>query len=211
VPAGAALRLGAGRAAQRLKRARAGGKIPAEQEAAMNRTRRLVIGLAVLGVLGAARARAQEGDDPESRLKNLGLTLPTPAAPVANYVRAVRTGNLVFLAGHGECSAAQTGKLGAGVTVEQGYASARRVGLCLLASLKQEIGDLRRVRRFVKVLGMVNSAPDFADQPKVINGFSDLMVSVFGERGRHARSAVGMGALPGGISVEIEAVVEVGD
>src|SRR6185503_11497057 len=100
--------------------------------------------------------------------------------------------------------------VGAGVTLEQAYASARRVGLCLLSSLKAEVGDLRKVRRVVKVLGMVNAAPDFADHPKVINGCSDLMVEVFGERGRHARSAVGMGSLPGNISVEIEMIVEVG-
>jgi enamine deaminase RidA (YjgF/YER057c/UK114 family) len=162
-------------------------------------------------VLLAGTAAAQT-TDPEQRLKELGLVLPEPAKPVANYVRAVRTGNLVFLAGHGECANAQTGKVGSGVTIEQAYASARRVGLCLLSSLKQEIGDLRKVRRIVKVLGMVNAAPDFADQPKVVNGFSDLMVEVFGEqRGKHARSAVGMGSLPGNITVEIEMVVEVGD
>jgi enamine deaminase RidA (YjgF/YER057c/UK114 family) len=117
----------------------------------------------------------------------------------------------VFLAGHGECTPGQTGKVGAGVTIEQGYASARRVGLCLLSSLKAEIADLRKVRRVVKVLGMVNAAPDFRDHPKVINGFSDLMVSAFGERGRHARSAVGMGSLPSDITVEIEMIVEVAD
>ncbi|HVR69658.1 MAG TPA: RidA family protein [Vicinamibacteria bacterium] len=174
-------------------------------------TTRLAVGLVALGLLPCGGARAQGADDPEARLKGLGLTLPEPAAPVANYVRAVRTGNLVFLAGHGECSSAQTGKVGRDVTLENAYASARRVGLCLLASLKQEVGDLRKVRRVVKVLGMVNAAPDFADHPKVINGFSDLMVAVFGERGRHARSAVGMGSLPGNISVEIEMVVEVAD
>jgi enamine deaminase RidA (YjgF/YER057c/UK114 family) len=154
---------------------------------------------------------AQTGPDPEAKLKALGLTLPEPAKPVANYVRAVRAGNLVFLAGHGECSNAQTGKAGAGVTLETAYASARRVGLCLLSSLKQEIGDLRKVRRVVKVLGMVNATPEFADHPKVVNGFSDLMVEVFGDRGRHARSAVGMGSLPGDITVEIEMIVEVAD
>jgi enamine deaminase RidA (YjgF/YER057c/UK114 family) len=177
----------------------------------MTRVRALAIAVVLFGALPAGVVHAQGGDDPEGRLKALGLTLPTPAAPVANYVRAVRTGNLVFLAGHGECTPGQTGKAGAGVTVEQAYASARRVGLCLLASLKQEIGDLRKVRRVVKVLGMVNAAPEFADHPKVINGFSDLMVSVFGDRGRHARSAVGMGSLPGGITVEIEMIVEVAD
>jgi enamine deaminase RidA (YjgF/YER057c/UK114 family) len=164
-----------------------------------------------LAGLPMTASAAPPADDPEARLKAIGLTLPEPAKPVANYVRAVRTGNLVFLAGHGECANAQTGKVGAGVTIEQAYASARRVGLCLLASLKQEIGDLGKVRRVVKVLGMVNAAPDFADQPKVVNGFSDLMVELFGERGRHARSAVGMGSLPGNITVEIEMIVEVAD
>ena len=175
---------------------------------------RLLGPLAAVAFLAAApgAAGAQPGtDDPESRLQALGLTLPPPVKPVANYVLAVRSGNLVFLAGHGECSNAQTGKVGAGVTLESGYASARRVGLCLLSSLKQEIGDLRKVRRVVKALGMVNAAPDFPDHPKVINGFSDLMVAVFGDRGRHARSAVGMGSLPGNITVEIEMIVEVGD
>lgn len=149
--------------------------------------------------------------DPEARLRDLGITLPNPAPPVANYVRAVRTGNLVYLAGHLECDAAAQvrGQLGAGVTIEQGYASARRVGICMLASLKQAIGNLDQVTRIVKVLGMVNSAPSFTDHPKVVNGFSDLMVEVFGDRGRHARSAVGMAQLPNGGAVEVEMIVEV--
>jgi len=154
--------------------------------------------------------RAQQAPDPEARLRQLGLVLPAARPPMANYVRAVRTGNLVFLSGHGECGdQPQKGKVGQDVTVEQGYASARNVGLCLLASLKEAIGDLGKVTRIVKVLGMVNSAESFTQQPQVINGFSDLMVAVFGERGRHARSAVGMQALPTGITVEIEMVVEV--
>ena len=177
----------------------------------MMRAARMAVAVLVLGFPPCLRAQAQSGDDPEARLKGLGLALPEPAAPVANYVRAVRTGNLVFLAGHGECTSAQTGKLGRDVTLENGYASARRVGLCLLSTLKKEVGDLRKVRRVVKVLGMVNATPEFADHPKVMNGFSDLMVAVFGERGRHARSAVGMGSLPGDISVEIEMIVEVAD
>jgi enamine deaminase RidA (YjgF/YER057c/UK114 family) len=171
--------------------------------------RRLFLPAAAAVLLSAPLAA--QIPDPEVRLRELGLTLPAAAAPVANYVRAVRAGNLVFLAGHGECSAEGrlTGKVGSERTIEEGYASARRVGLCLLASLKQEIGSLDRVRRIVKVLGMVQSAPDFTDQPRVINGFSDLMVDLFGERGRHARSAVGMVALPANISVEIEMIVEV--
>ncbi|MBS1241463.1 MAG: YjgF/chorismate mutase-like, putative endoribonuclease [Gemmatimonadetes bacterium] len=170
--------------------------------------RRLVLLAATLMLTTSAAAQAP---DPEAKLREMGLTLPAAAPPVANYVRAVRTGNLVFLAGHGECSAEGrlTGKVGSERTIEEGYASARRVGLCLLASLKQEIGDLRKVTRIVKVLGMVQSAPDFTDHPRVINGFSDLMVAVFGDRGRHARSAVGMAALPANISVEIEMIVEV--
>lgn len=170
--------------------------------------RRLALLAATAMLTSSAAAQAP---DPEARLREMGLTLPAAAPPVANYVRAVRTGNLVFLAGHGECSAEGrlTGKVGSERTIEEGYASARRVGLCLLASLKQEIGDLRKVTRIVKVLGMVQSAPDFTDHPRVINGFSDLMVAVFGDRGRHARSAVGMAALPANISVEIEMIVEV--
>jgi enamine deaminase RidA (YjgF/YER057c/UK114 family) len=148
--------------------------------------------------------------DPEARLRELGIKLYPPDAPVANYVRAVRTGNLVFLAGHGECGGTRlTGKAGRDVAVDSAYASARRVGICLLSSLKAEIGDLSKVKRIVKVLGMVNATPEFTDHPRVINGFSDLMVQVFGERGKHARSAVGMGSLPFGMTVEIEMIVEV--
>jgi enamine deaminase RidA (YjgF/YER057c/UK114 family) len=177
----------------------------------MSRTRHRVVRVVIAWILAAGGAQGQTPDDPEARLRALGLTLPSPAAPVANYVRAVRTGNLVFLAGHGECESALTGKVGRDVTLDAAYGSARRVGLCLLSSLKAEVGDLRKVRRVVKVLGMVNAAPDFADHPKVVNGCSDLLVAVFGDRGRHARSAVGMGSLPQGISVEIEMIVEVAD
>lgn len=150
--------------------------------------------------------------NPEARLKELGITLPTPSKPVANYVKAVQSGNLLFVAGHGTCDGGVqfTGKAGRDRTLEQAYENARQVGICMLATLKSELGDLRRVRRIVKVLGMVNATPEFADHPRVINGFSDLMVQVFGERGKHARSAVGMMSLPGGITVEVEMVVEVG-
>lgn len=147
--------------------------------------------------------------DPEQRLRELGLALPASSAPIANYVRAVRTGNLVFLSGHGECGTSLKGKLGAGVPIDSGYASARRVALCLLSSLKAEVGDLRKVRRVVRLVGMVNATPEFTDHPRVINGASDLLVAVFGERGRHARAAVGMGSLPTGMAVEIEMIVEV--
>ncbi len=157
-------------------------------------------------------AAGREAFDPEARLEKLGIELPTPPAPVANYVRAVRTGNLVFLAGHGPLEPGGgyvSGKIPTDLTVEQGYRAARLTAIALLASLKAEIGDLSRVRRIVRVEGMVNSTPDFTDQPKVINGCSDLLVEVFGERGRHARAAVGMASLPIGIAVEIMMVVEV--
>lgn len=153
---------------------------------------------------------AQVANDPEARLRELGLTLPKVDPPFANYVRAVRTGNLVFLAGHGECGPnALKGKVERDHTVDEAYASARNVGLCLLASLKTEIGDLRKVKRIVRVFGMVNATEDFTQHPKVINGCSDMLVSVFGDRGPHARAAVGMQSLPTGITVEIEMVVEV--
>jgi len=150
----------------------------------------------------------------EARLKEMGLKLPAATTPVANYVSAVRTGNLVFLSGHGplrDDGTMITGKLGAELGTEEGYAGARQVALVLLSSLKAEIGDLDKVKRVVKLLGMVNCTPDFIDQPKVINGASDLLVEIFGDKGRHARSAVGMNALPMNISVEIEMIVEVED
>jgi enamine deaminase RidA (YjgF/YER057c/UK114 family) len=148
----------------------------------------------------------------EERLKEKGLELTAKPAPMAQYVSAVRTGNLVYLSGHGpnrEGKAAYTGKVGQDLDVETAYQAAQLVALNLLESLKNEIGDLDRVKRIVKVLGMVNSTPDFDRQPEVINGASDLLVHVFGERGRHARSAVGMASLPRGIPVEIEMIVEV--
>ena len=156
-------------------------------------------------------ARAQE-PTPEAKLAALGITLPPVDKPIANYVKAVRTGNLVYTSGHGPCGqlqADQKGRVGTDLTIEQGAAAARATGICLLATLKAELGSLSRVKRIVKVLGMVNASPAFADQPKVMNGFSDLMVAVFGDRGRHARSAVGMASLPGDMAVEIEMVVEV--
>jgi enamine deaminase RidA (YjgF/YER057c/UK114 family) len=149
----------------------------------------------------------------DARLKELGIELPPLTAPVATYVNAVRTGNLLFLAGKGPSygpGAGGRGKLGDTVTVEEGYQRARATGLNLIAVMRAELGSLDRVARIVKVLGMVNAVPTFQDHPKVINGCSDLLVEVFGEKGRHARSAVGMGSLPNDISVEIEAIVEVG-
>jgi enamine deaminase RidA (YjgF/YER057c/UK114 family) len=149
----------------------------------------------------------------EATLKARGITLPPPTTPLANYVGAVRSGNLLYLSGHGpmrEGKPLATGKVGRDLTVEQGYQAAREVGLGLLATTRATLGSLDRVKRVVKVLGMVNCADDFGDQPKVVNGFSDLMVEVFGEAvGKHARSAVGMAGLPLGIPVEIEMVLEV--
>ncbi|MEQ9300741.1 MAG: RidA family protein [Cyclobacteriaceae bacterium] len=157
--------------------------------------------------------KAQTGDtDVESKLKELGIELMETPPPMANYVNAVRTGNLIFLAGKGPRKADGTyitGKLGSDLTVEEGYEAARLVAIAQLSVLKTELGDLNKVKRIVKVLGMVNSDPDFIEQPAVVNGFSDLMVEVFGEKGKHARAAVGMGSLPSGIAVEIEAIVEV--
>jgi len=164
-----------------------------------------------VSLLTAPSVVAAEG--PEAVLERLGIELPTPAPPVANYVRAVRTGNLVFLAGHGPSlpeGGYVTGKVGeGGLTVEEGYAAARLTAISLLASLKAEIGSLDKVRRVVRVFGMVNSTPEFVQQPAVINGASDLLVEVFGDNGRHARAAVGMVSLPVGLSVEIEMIVEV--
>ncbi len=168
--------------------------------------------LLVVAALAAMPALAQEDYDPEARLKSLGIELGDPAPPVANYVRAVTTGNLVFLAGHGPTQADgtfATGKVGSDVTIEQGYEAARLTAVSLLTSLKKEIGDLGRVRRIVRVFGMVNAVEGFGQQPEVINGASDFLVEVFGDRGRHARAAVGMASLPRNISVEIEMVVEI--
>jgi enamine deaminase RidA (YjgF/YER057c/UK114 family) len=154
------------------------------------------------------------GASPEERLAALGITLPPAPSPVANYVNGVRTGNLVFLAGKGPKRADGTeihGKLGADLGIEEGYAAARLTAINQLAVLKTMLGDLGRVERVVKVLGMVNSDPAFVEQPAVVNGFSDLIVEVFGDRGRHARAAVGMASLPRGQAVEIEMIVEVRD
>jgi enamine deaminase RidA (YjgF/YER057c/UK114 family) len=149
----------------------------------------------------------------EQRLKELGLELPPAPRPVGNYVPGVLVGNLLFMSGVGPRRAdgsAVTGKLGAGLTNEQGYDAARAVGLNMLANVRTVLGSLDRIERVVKVLGMVNCAPEFNDMPKVINGFSDLFVELLGEeRGRGARSAVGMVALPGQIAVEVEMVLQV--
>jgi len=145
----------------------------------------------------------------EQRLEELGIALPSPAQPVATYVRFVQSGNLLYISGTGPSKDQPNGKLGEEINVDTGYQIARNVGISIIATMKDALGDLDRVKRVVKLLGMVNSTPDFADQPNVINGCSDLMVEVFGEAGRHARSAVGFVALPGQIAVEIEVIVEV--
>jgi enamine deaminase RidA (YjgF/YER057c/UK114 family) len=147
----------------------------------------------------------------EERARELGLDLSVRGGPMANYVPAVRAGGLVFLAGHGPRrpdGSYVTGRLGADLSLEEGYAAARLAAVALLASLRAEVGSLDRVRRVVKVLGMVNATPEFRDHPRVVNGASDLLTDVFGEAGRHARSAVGMAGLPMGIAVEVEMVVE---
>ena len=149
---------------------------------------------------------------PYERLKALGLELPTPAVPVANYVPFVLADGFLYLFGQGPRRADgsySTGKVGSTVSTEQAYRDAQLTGLNLLAVAHLALGDLARVRRVVKVLGMVNAVPDYADQPKVINGCSDLFVNVLGEAGRHARSAVGMGSLPNMMSVEIEVIMQV--
>jgi len=148
----------------------------------------------------------------EEQLKKLNIELPAVGKPIANYVNVVRVGNLLFLSGKGpsnEKGVYTTGKVGKDLTLEEGIAAARLTAINQLAVLKAELGDLSKVKRIVKVLGMVNCEADFKDHPKVINGFSDLMVQVFGEKGKHARSAVGMCSLPFNMAVEIELVVEV--
>lgn len=165
-------------------------------------------------VLSVALATAALAETPEERLAAAGHTLPEPAKPVAVYVTRVQSGNLLFLSGHGECGPIEgmtLGKVGRDLTVAEGKASAERVGLCMLATIKDEVGELSRVKRFVRILGMVNATEDFTEHPQVINGFSELMVVAFGESGKAARAAVGMASLPSNIAVEIEAIVELHD
>lgn len=173
---------------------------------------KMLIAMLASMALAASAAWAQAPDGAEARLKQKNIELPPVTAPVANYVGSVRAGNLLFLSGAGPDREwwGKGGKVGKDLTVEEGYRAARSTGLNLLAATRQALGSLDKVKRVVKVLGMVNSAPGFTDQPKVINGFSDLMVEVFGEAiGKHARSAVGMAELPFAIPVEIEMVLEV--
>ena len=150
--------------------------------------------------------------NPEAKLEQLGIALRPIGKPVANYVHAVRTGNLLFLAGKGPKQANGenvVGKLGSDLTVEEGYNAAKEAAINQLSVLKEELGNLNKVKRIVNVKGMVNAVPEFTDHSKVINGYSDLMVEVFGENGKHARAAVGMGSLPGNMAVEVEMIVEI--
>jgi enamine deaminase RidA (YjgF/YER057c/UK114 family) len=169
--------------------------------------------LLIVFLLSAAFAlKAQKKIDYDKKLRDMGIELNAPSKPVANYIKAVRVGNLLFLSGDGPThkdGSFATGKLGAELSIEQGYEAARLTGISILSTLKSELGDLNKVKRIVKVLGMVNSSANFSDQPKVINGFSDLMVAVFGEKGKHARSAVGVNTLPFNVAVEIEIIAEV--
>lgn len=165
--------------------------------------RLLLTSLALLasGIIFFAKAQT-----PEEKIKQLGLEIPEVSLPIANYVKWKQVGNLLYLSGSGPKT---LGKVGDDLTVEQGYDAARETGLGIIAVLNAATGgDLSRVKQFVKVLGMVNCTPDFTAQPAVINGFSDLMVEVFGEKGKHARSAVGVGSLPNNMAVEIEVIVE---
>lgn len=151
---------------------------------------------------------------PERRLKELGIDLPAPHPPIANYVNARWDGTKLYLSGKGPDypdGRVGTGKVGGDVTVEDAYEHARQTAINLLAALRHEIGSLDRVDYFVKLLGLVNGTPDFQDHPQVVNGCSDLLVDIFGERGQHARSAVGAGSLPGNITVEIEMIVRIKD
>lgn len=163
--------------------------------------------------LSAKVSDSQRKPTPEERLKELGIVLPEMSVPVANYVKYVKTGNLIFIAGHGPCSprvTGDTGTLGKDMTVEEGYEAAKRAAICILGTINHATGDdLSKVKRIVRVFGMVNSTPDFNEQHKVMNGCSDLLVKVFGEKGKHARAAVGMVSLPINLSVEIEMVIEV--
>lgn len=165
--------------------------------------------LLLISIVAGTVALAQT---PEEKLAKLNIELPKPGEPIASYVHYVRVGNLLYLSGKGPQNAAgeyTKGKLGKDLTVEEGYAAARLTAINQIAVLKMALGDLSKVKRIVKVNGFVNSDPDFSDHPKVINGFSDLMVEVFGEKGRHARTSLGVSALPLNMAVEIEVVVEI--
>jgi enamine deaminase RidA (YjgF/YER057c/UK114 family) len=177
------------------------------QETAMKLS--LVRACVLVALASAAPARGAPSPvlTPEQKLAAAGLILPKPDRPEANYANAVRANNLLFLAGHGECGQTlKTGKIGAELSVEDGRRSAERVALCMLASAKAEIGDLSQIERFVRIFGMVNATEDFAQSPKVIDGFSNVMTTAFGPGGKAARAAVVMQSLPGRIPVEVEAI-----
>ncbi|MEP0355856.1 MAG: RidA family protein [Paraglaciecola sp.] len=146
---------------------------------------------------------------PEQRIKAAGFTLPAPVKPIANYVTWRRSGNTLYLSGHGACEGKSVlGKLGSNLNVEQGYDAAQLVGLCALATIKYATGDLSNVKQVLKITGMVNASDSFTGHSKVINGFSDLFVTAFGDDGKAARAAVGMSSLPGNMSVEVSAIIE---
>ena len=150
----------------------------------------------------------------ESKLKGMGYQLPLPPPPIGNYLPATRSGNIMWMAGVGSVrddGSKITGKLGSELSVDQGYEAARWCALNQLARIKAELGDLDKVARVLKVVGMVNSAPHFTEQAKVLDGTSDLFVALFGEKGRHSRSAPGMGALPGDLAVIVDCVIEVSE
>jgi enamine deaminase RidA (YjgF/YER057c/UK114 family) len=173
---------------------------------------RILAAALAMAFLVSANPATQESRTPEGRLKALGIELPPPPKPIASYVPAVRTGNVVYLAGQGPLAGGKptvTGKVGRELTEEEGAKAARATVVILLSVLRAEIGSLDRVARIVKVVGFVNSAPGFTRQPWVMNGASDMLVEVFGEAGRHARSSVGVSELPLNIPVEIEMVVEI--
>ena len=180
----------------------------------MNKYKPLLLSFFAI-LLSTSIAQSQSTNwDANAKVKELGIKLKTPSTPLANYVHAVRSGNQLYLSGKGPQKSDGsyiTGKVGADLSIEQGYEAGRLTGIAQLAVLKAELGDLNKVKRVVKVLGMVNSDPNFADQPKVVNGYSDLMVAVFGDKGKHARSAVGMAGLPGNIAIEVEMIVEIED
>lgn len=167
----------------------------------------------ILAFLASAFTTCYSQNDIDTRLKELGIELMTPTAPVANYAKAVRTGNLIYLSGHGPTKADGKdiiGKVGKDLSTEQGIEAAKRTAISLLSTLKAELGgDLSRVKRIVKVNGWVNCTDNFKDQPRVMNGCSDLLVAVFGDKGKHARTSLGTNALPSNIAIEIEMIVEV--
>ncbi len=173
----------------------------------------------IILVLSSCQQKTQSSSDVvldrpdiEQRIIDLGIELPVISPPIANYVNVTRSGNTLYLAGKGPKSDNGeyiTGKLGKELTEQQGYNAARQVGIMQLAVLKNYLGDMNRVKQILKVQGMVNAAPDYTNHPEVINGYSDLMVEVFGESGKHARAAVGMASLPRNICVEIDMIVEI--